>query len=126
MVGRRQTASRPGAGGDFHAGTTVLVSAASVWEIATKYRLGKWDAVGTLLDEFEAAVRRSRFVPLMISLGHARMAGGLAHPHRDPFDRMLAAQSRHEDAALVSGDPIFTELGVTTVWTRQPGIAARA
>lgn len=99
-----------------HPDSTVYVSAASMWEIATKYRLGKWPEVGSLLDKFDATMRRSRFIPLPVSMEHARLAGGLDHPHRDPFDRMLAAQARHDGAALVSGDAVFPELGVDIVW----------
>jgi PIN domain nuclease of toxin-antitoxin system len=105
-------------------GATVLVSAASVWEIATKHRLGKWDGVAALLADFDMYLRRSRFVPLAITAEHARLAGGLAHAHRDPFDRMLAAQSLHDDAPLVSGDAIFAELGVATVWSERVAGAA--
>lgn len=99
-----------------HPDSTVHVSAASMWEIATKYRLGKWPEVGSLLDKFDATMRRSRFIPLPVSMEHARLAGGLDHPHRDPFDRMLAAQARHDGSALVSGDAVFAELGVDIVW----------
>jgi PIN domain nuclease of toxin-antitoxin system len=95
---------------------TVCVSAASAWEIATKNRLGKWPDVERIIDEFPALLRRSRFVPLPISVDHARLAGTLAGPHRDPFDRMLIAQSKHESAALVSGDPVLGNFGVEIIW----------
>jgi PIN domain nuclease of toxin-antitoxin system len=97
-------------------GTTILVSAASVWEIATKHRSGKWPEVGQLLAGFDAALRRSRFVPLPVTAAHARLAGELDHPHRDPFDRMLAAQASIEDVALATGDAVFPTMGVATVW----------
>lgn len=95
---------------------TVLVSAASAWEIATKQRLGKWPEEGRVVMEFETLVRRSRFSPLGISLAHALAAGSLAGDHRDPFDRMLIAQSRLEEAAMVSVDPVFASYGVPVVW----------
>ncbi len=95
---------------------TILVSAASMWEIATKHRLGKWPEVEALIARFDASLRRSRFVPLMVTITHARVAGGLDHPHRDPFDRMLAAQALSDDASIVSGDPVFASFGVGVVW----------
>lgn len=95
---------------------TVLVSAASMWEIATKHRLGKWPDVEALLDQFDASIRRSRFVPLVITIEHARSAGRLDHPHRDPFDRMLTAQALADGAAVVTGDAVFASLGVDVVW----------
>lgn len=95
---------------------TILVSAASMWEIATKHRLGKWPEVGALIAQFDSSLRRSRFVPLMVTIEHARLAGGLDHPHRDPFDRMLAAQAIADDASVVSGDSVFASLGVGVVW----------
>jgi len=97
-------------------GNAVLVSAASMWEIATKHRLGKWPEVAALIEQFDTTLRRSRFIPLPISIDHARLAGGLDHPHRDPFDRMLAAQAKHDGATLVSGDAVFAELGVDIIW----------
>lgn len=94
----------------------VLVSAASAWEIATKHRLGKWPEVAALLDGFDANLRRSRFTSLPISHEHARLAGTLEGDHRDPFDRMLLAQARLEEMALVTGDAVFRGFGAAVVW----------
>jgi PIN domain nuclease of toxin-antitoxin system len=95
---------------------TVCVSAVSAWELATKNRVGKWPEVETIVRDFSALLRRSRFAPLAISVDDARVAGALAGPHRDPFDRMLAAQSKAEDAALISCDTVFRAFGVEPVW----------
>jgi PIN domain nuclease of toxin-antitoxin system len=95
---------------------TVCVSAASAWEIATKNRLGKWPDVERIVDEFPALLRRSRFVPLSMSIDHCRRAGTLSGPHRDPFDRMLIAQSKEENAVLVSGDAVFRHFDVEVIW----------
>jgi PIN domain nuclease of toxin-antitoxin system len=95
---------------------TVCVSAASAWEIATKNRLGKWPGVTQIIADFPDLLRRSRFFPLSISVEHARLAGALSGPHRDPFDRMLIAQSKQENAVLVSGDGTFAQFGVPVVW----------
>jgi PIN domain nuclease of toxin-antitoxin system len=103
---------------------TVLVSAASAWEIATKYRLGKWTEVAPLLEGFETLLRRSRFTPLAVTLGQAQAAGRLPGPHRDPFDRMLIAQARDQGAPVVSGDPVFAAYDVAVIWQEQDGRAA--
>ncbi|HTC08940.1 MAG TPA: type II toxin-antitoxin system VapC family toxin [Acetobacteraceae bacterium] len=95
---------------------TVLVSAASGWELATKHRLGKWLGVQRLLDDFDGALRRSRFGVLAISLAHAFAAGALEGPHRDPFDRMLIAQCRAEGMPIVSGDPVFAQYRAQVIW----------
>jgi PIN domain nuclease of toxin-antitoxin system len=49
-------------------------------------------------------------------VAHARLAGTMADPHRDPFDRMLAAQSREEKATLVSCDAALRDFGVDLIW----------
>jgi len=56
------------------------------------------------------------FEPLPLSFEHARHAGGLRSPHRDPFDRMLAAQAEIEDIPLVTADPAFRHFKVLTLW----------
>lgn len=94
----------------------VCVSAASAWEVATKNRLGKWPDVARIVDEFPDLLRRSRFAPLSVSVTHARLAGTLAGAHKDPFDRMLIAQSKQENAAIVSADRVFPQFGVETIW----------
>jgi PIN domain nuclease of toxin-antitoxin system len=78
----------------------VLVSAASVWEIAIKKRLGKLDAPDNLLEVLEA----SDFSPLFINFVHAAAAGSLPPHHDDPFDRMLIAQAQSEGLILVTAD----------------------
>jgi PIN domain nuclease of toxin-antitoxin system len=94
----------------------VYVSAATAWEIATKLRIGKLQLSGTLMRDFLASVDAFGFHPLPISLQHGYAAGQIESTHRDPFDRMLAAQSLAEDLPLVTADPAFATLGVTTLW----------
>jgi PIN domain nuclease of toxin-antitoxin system len=94
----------------------ILVSSASGWEIMTKHRLGKLPHAGEAVRDLRGAVQRAGFEPLSISLDHAIEAGRLASPHRDPFDRMLAAQSRLEKIPLITDDKIFATLSVPTLW----------
>ena len=99
------------------AGNTVFVSAVSAWEIATKNRRGKWPGVDRIVDEFPGLLRKSRFVPLPVSVEHACLAGRQEGPHRDPFDRMLIAQSREEKLVVVSGDVVFRDYGAELIWS---------
>lgn len=95
---------------------TLLVSAASAWEICTKVRIGKLTTGRLLCEEFSSYVERFHFTPLAISVQHGRLAGRLPGPHKDPFDRMLAAQALVEDLPVVTNDPAFAGLGVKVVW----------
>ena len=61
-------------------------------------------------------IERWRFEPLSVSIEHAHKAGMLPGDHKDPFDRMLAAQSLIEDLGLVTVDPALTALGAKVVW----------
>jgi PIN domain nuclease of toxin-antitoxin system len=94
----------------------VLVSAASAWEIATKQRLGKLDEVPQAADRFAELVAADGFAHLPITYLHSLRAGGYEVAHRDPFDRMLAAQSELERVTLVTKDPILSLFGVKTLW----------
>jgi PIN domain nuclease of toxin-antitoxin system len=79
----------------------VYVSAATVWEVAIKQAAGKLTAPADLPER----IRGSGFAELAINSEHAIAAGRLPLIHRDPFDRMLVAQARCEDFALVTRDP---------------------
>ena len=94
----------------------VLVSAASVWEIATKHRIGKLPSVAAIVADIDAVLNGQSFVGLPISIGHAQAGGALPGPHRDPFDRMLIAQALAEDLTLVSNEQIFDTYGVKRLW----------
>lgn len=95
---------------------TVLVSAASAWEIATKVRLGKLSSATQLAAEFGGHVEREGFQELPISIEHAARAGLLDGAHKDPFDRMLIAQAQAENLALVSNETAFDAFGVRRIW----------
>ena len=95
---------------------SVWVSAASAWEIATKVRLGKLDLDEAEARALETTVLEEGFHLLPIQFRHALRSGQLASDHRDPFDRILAAQALEEDYTLVSRDPEMKRLGCRTVW----------
>lgn len=94
----------------------VLVSAASAWEVATKTRLGKLAIGAMALQRFHDLVQSDGFTHLPMTWQHAVHAGGLALDHRDPFDRMLAAQSFLEDAALITKDAAFGVFSTRVLW----------
>jgi len=94
----------------------VFASAASIWEAATKFRLGKFPGAALLVDNPRRIFASLEIETISISLEHARLAGSLMHSHKDPFDRMLAAQALLENLTLVSADAIFDELAVTRLW----------
>ena len=95
---------------------TVLVSAASAWEIATKHRLGKLGDIAEAVDRFSELITADGFEHLPVSCFHGLKAGSYPVAHRDPFDRMLAAQSELESVPLVTRDPAFAAFGTKTLW----------
>lgn len=94
----------------------IFISAVIAWELATKARFGKWEEAVALASDIEDVLQRNSFAALPITMEHARVAGWLSPRHRDPFDRMLAAQSQIEDVPLVTADPIFKTFGTRTLW----------
>lgn len=98
------------------ADSDVYVSAASAWEITTKFRIGKLPGASAIVDELAEVVASQSFSALPITLGHAQAAGLLAGDHRDPFDRMLIAQASAEQLLLVSNEALFDRFGVRRLW----------
>jgi PIN domain nuclease of toxin-antitoxin system len=97
-------------------GSRVVVSSASAWEIATKHRLGRLQSATPLVRDFSAWIEKAGFVELAITSAHAVRAGGWDVSHRDPFDRMLAAQSVAEGLRLMTRDPVFADFGLDPFW----------
>ena len=94
----------------------VLVSAASAWEITTKYRLGRLPDAEAIALDFDRQIVLQGFTPLNITPAHGQRAGLLSGNLRDPFDRMLIAQASAENVALVSVETVFDDYGVTRLW----------
>ena len=94
----------------------VWVSAASAWEITTKHRLGKWPQVAAVAANVTFAITDNGFEPLPVTVPHAQHAGALAGAHKDPFDRLLVAQSLRDGYVLVSNDKAFDVFGVHRLW----------
>ena len=96
----------------------VYVSAVSAMEIATKYRLGKLEVSPTLAEHFVEQVEGHGFLILAINADHAQRGGLLTIPHKDPFDRLLIAQTFVEGMTLVSNEERFDQWSVSRLWSQ--------
>lgn len=85
----------------------IMVSSASAWEIATKYRIGKLPEAKELVENYENILQKARFSLLSITTAHSLRAGLLPIQHRDPFDRMIMAQSELEKIPVITYDSAF-------------------
>ena len=93
----------------------VYISSASVWEIATKFRLGKLSEAASVAGNVPLWIERAGFQPLHITPEHAQLAGSWDVAHRDPFDRMLAAQAKLEKVPLVSEDSAIADFPIDII-----------
>lgn len=99
------------------ASTALQVSAASAWELTTKVRLGRFPEAEPLVERFTWAIGRLGARPRAISVDDALESGRLRWEHRDPFDRMLAAQAILGGATLLSRDRAFADVpGLDVRW----------
>lgn len=94
-------------------GVFVAASAASTWEIAIKVALGR--LVFPLLS-LPRALSAAAFRELPVTIAHGIAAAELPMIHRDPFDRMLIAQARHERLTLVTRDVTIRRYPVDALW----------
>ena len=90
----------------------VFVSAASVWEIATKFRLGKLSDAAEVARNVPEWIARAGFQSMPVTGEHAQLAGAWNLSHRDPFDRMLAAQAKLEKIPLATVDVLLKDFPV--------------
>jgi PIN domain nuclease of toxin-antitoxin system len=86
---------------------TILVSAISFFEVAQKVRLGKWPQMATYVDRLPALLASQRGVAVSLEAADCLMAGTMEWPHRDPFDRLLAASALRRRIPIVSADAVF-------------------
>jgi PIN domain nuclease of toxin-antitoxin system len=93
-----------------------FVSAVSAMEIATKVRLGKFEAARPLANRFADQVLQRGFLILPMTADHGEHAGNLAIAHKDPWDRLLVAQAQLERLTLVTADKELATSGVMTLW----------
>ena len=93
-----------------------LVSAATAWEIATKFRIGRLPEAAVLAEDIAGALAEQGFEELPLTVDDGSRAGALPGHHRDPFDRMLIAQALARNLTIVTGDPLFDRYGVRRLW----------
>jgi PIN domain nuclease of toxin-antitoxin system len=94
---------------------TLLLSVVSVWEIVIKNRLGKL-SMNRPLQDVVSQQRANGIQIVPIALEHVLTLETFPTPHKDPFDRILAAQANVEGAVLLSADPIFAQYPVNVLW----------
>jgi PIN domain nuclease of toxin-antitoxin system len=94
----------------------VRVSVTSALEIAIKHRLGKLDDIGDPATNYARLMAQNGFASLPVTEAHAMRAGLLPGEHRDPFDRLIAAQGLIEGMTIVTRDPAFAGFGCNVVW----------
>ena len=92
---------------------TIFVSAASAWEIEIKRALGKLRSPENL----ESTLVSGQFLELPVKIAHSVALRRLPAIHRDPFDRMLAAQAHVERLRVVTSDPVFAKYGIPLIET---------
>lgn len=94
----------------------VLMSIASVWEIAIKIRIGKLALSQPFADLIPAQIAENEIELMPVSMDELKVVAMLPLHHRDPFDRLLIAQAMVQRITLVSDDPSFAQYGVPLFW----------
>ncbi len=94
---------------------TCFVSVASLWEVTIKHHLGKLDLIDSL-EIFFDFISRNEIKVLQIEFLHLLKLSGLPHIHKDPFDRIIIAQSIAENLVVVTKDRFFDEYQVSILW----------
>jgi len=94
----------------------VLISAASAWEIATKYRARRLPDAKGLAEDIAGHIADENFEGLPITVADAALAGALQGSLRDPFDRILIAQALARNLVLISIETLFDQYGVRRLW----------
>jgi PIN domain nuclease of toxin-antitoxin system len=93
-----------------------LVSAASLWEIAIKFCLGRLPLSLPYRQWMDKAIADLGLILLPITLDHAERQASLPWHHRDPFDRLLVAQAQVESMPIVSADAILDSYAISRIW----------
>jgi PIN domain nuclease of toxin-antitoxin system len=98
------------------ADTQLLVSIISLWEIQIKTQIGKLTLRFPLAEVIAHQQAENKIILLPMTLAHILELDNLPQHHKDPFDRLLIAQSRSEAATLVSRDSVFKQYNCSLIW----------
>jgi PIN domain nuclease of toxin-antitoxin system len=94
----------------------VWISVASLWEIIAKAQIGKLTLPTPVGDYLSVKLKTNGILILQITFDHVKRVERLALHHRDPFDRILIAQSLEENLPIVTADPLFSQYPVQVIW----------
>jgi len=94
----------------------IFVSPASLWEIAIKISLGKYALPSPFAAFWDSQLLTNDFTILPITVSHTARVADLPFHHRDPFDRLIIAQSLVEGISVVSSDKMFDQYGIERIW----------
>jgi PIN domain nuclease of toxin-antitoxin system len=94
----------------------LLLSAATIWEVAIKVALKKLSLSMPYRQWMTKAIADLGLGVLPITVDYADVQSGLPQRHRDPFDRLLVAQAMVEKVAIISADAVFDQYGVSRIW----------
>ena len=98
------------------ADTDVLISPATLWEMAIKVRLGKYKLPGPFGPFMDTQLTSNRIQLLPIEVRHTALLASMPFHHRDPFDRLIVAQALAESIGVVSVDAMLDAYGVSRLW----------
>lgn len=98
------------------ADTDVLISPATLWEMAIKVRLGRYTLPGPFGPFMDTQLTSNRIRLLPIEVRHTAILASMPFHHRDPFDRLIVAQALAESIGLVSVDAMLDAYGVSRLW----------
>jgi PIN domain nuclease of toxin-antitoxin system len=94
----------------------VHISAVTAMELSTKVRIGKLPQAAPVLVNFETDMKDDGFAFLPLTIAHGLLAGSLKINHKDPFDRLLMAQSICDGLILISNETVFDSFGIRRIW----------
>lgn len=97
-------------------GNEVLLSPASLWEIAIKISLGKYALSEPFAEFMKRQIIENQLTWLPITVDHITVVTSLPFHHRDPFDRLLIAQTMVEGIEIISNDVAFDSYSITRLW----------
>jgi len=95
---------------------TIYLSVASIWEMAIKVSLDKLEMPSPFTDFIDEQLSKNTIILLGIKTEHTGIVATLPFHHRDPFDRLIIAQSKVEDIPVIGKDAIFDDYGIKRLW----------